>query len=265
MENYNILIDSDKCIGCKKCIKDCPVNNISILDKKAKIISNKCLECGHCVAICPKNAVYMTNYDMKEVKEYDESSFKINSEIFLNSIKFRRSIRSFTNEDIDENIIKNIIESARFTPTGSNKQEIRYVVLKNDIEEFELEAIKVFKRLKKLLKCLSFFIKLPYDVNKFNIESGFFFHGAKIVILSISKNEVDSSLAARSMELMSEYNGLGTLHVGFFKIASRLSNKIRKNLGLTKKEKVVNCIALGYPNVKYERTVPRKKASVIWR
>ncbi|ROR25848.1 4Fe-4S dicluster protein [Mobilisporobacter senegalensis] len=41
--------------------------------------------------------------------------------------------------------------------------------------------------------------------------------------------------------------------------------RIRKKLGLAKKENVVTCLAIGYPDVKYMRTVPRRKAEIEWR
>ncbi len=80
-----------------------------------------------------------------------------------------------------------------------------------------------------------------------------------------SDDDVDASLASMSMELMAEAMGLGTLYVGFFAVAVKRSKRIKKELGLTKKEKVVTCLAMGYPDVKYMRTVPRKNAEIEWR
>lgn len=87
--------------------------------------------------------------------------------------------------------------------------------------------------------------------------------------MKLKKNKiyenVDASLASASMELMAEAMGLGTLYVGLFAVAAKLNKRIRYELALAKKEKVVVCLARGYPNVKYIRTVPRKKAGVEWR
>lgn len=44
------------CSGCKMCIKICPVNNISIIDKKPTWGLN-CESCHACVHWCPQNAV----------------------------------------------------------------------------------------------------------------------------------------------------------------------------------------------------------------
>lgn len=51
-------------------------------------------------------------------------------------------------------------------------------------------------------------------------------------------------------------------HSGFLVICSKLNPKIRKILSLDKKEKVFSCLVIGYPDVKYQRTVPRKELKV---
>ena len=94
------------------------------------------------------------------------------------------------------------------------------------------------------------------------VQKGFFFHGAPAVIFVIADDPVDAALAPTNMGTMAEAQGLGVLYVGFFAMAARVSKKIRKKLSLTGKEKVVTAIAIGYPDVHYKRTVPRKKAKV---
>lgn len=55
MIHYNI---TDRCIGCGKCKRNCPVSCISGDVKKKHIIDvNKCIKCGTCKMACPVNAV----------------------------------------------------------------------------------------------------------------------------------------------------------------------------------------------------------------
>ena len=51
-----LKVDSDKCIGCKACMKiGCPC--ISVVDGKAKIDATLCVGCGLCPQMCPKGAI----------------------------------------------------------------------------------------------------------------------------------------------------------------------------------------------------------------
>ena len=54
--NKPIIADSDKCVGCKACMKiGCPA--ISIVDGKAKIDNTLCTGCGVCAQLCKLDAL----------------------------------------------------------------------------------------------------------------------------------------------------------------------------------------------------------------
>ena len=49
-------VDTDKCIGCKMCLKvGCPA--LMIEGRKAKIDPNQCVGCTVCAQVCPRNAI----------------------------------------------------------------------------------------------------------------------------------------------------------------------------------------------------------------
>ena len=50
-------IDTDKCIGCGMCVKNCANNGVHVVNGKAVIDESHCLGCGHCFGFCPKNAI----------------------------------------------------------------------------------------------------------------------------------------------------------------------------------------------------------------
>jgi len=55
-DTYKKMTSDDNCIGCGICSKVCPVNNISIKNKKPQWSVN-CQSCHACVHWCPKNAI----------------------------------------------------------------------------------------------------------------------------------------------------------------------------------------------------------------
>ena len=49
---------TDKCIGCTKCARNCPVNCISGKVKELHFIDQaKCIKCGACQTACPVDAI----------------------------------------------------------------------------------------------------------------------------------------------------------------------------------------------------------------
>lgn len=74
-------VDTEKCIGCNKCLINCPMSNISKVGDKF-VFGNKCLGCAKCFFNCPADAIkpslltrWKVNgaYRIGAVAPYDES------------------------------------------------------------------------------------------------------------------------------------------------------------------------------------------------
>ncbi len=260
-----VLIDESLCIGCGECEKDCVSRVIGMEGGKAKVLSDQCIKCSHCVAICPVKAVSISGYDGSEVVELAEQSSIVTPDGLMATIKSLRTIRHFKEGSIDEATIREIVEAGRYTATAGNQQHVRYIVVQNGVEQIEQPVLKRIKLLQKVMNIISKFVKLPYNLSDIPFEKGFLFKNAPVIILTVSESVLDASLAARSMELMMSAKGLGGLYVGFFTAIANKHKKVRRYLGLNKKEKIVTCLAIGIPDVKYYRTAPRNKADIVWK
>ncbi len=60
-----LKVDADKCIGCAKCAKLCPTENIVMKDNKA-MGNDKCTVCYRCVNACPKQAITLLGKEVVE-------------------------------------------------------------------------------------------------------------------------------------------------------------------------------------------------------
>ena len=128
-----VEIVKEKCIGCGLCAKDCPAKNLTVQDDKATVQGN-CMECGHCFAICPAKAVSISDYPSDGIVEFRNEAPSVGSDEFLNFIKSRRSIRNFQEKQIDKEIWAKVLEAGRFTATGANIQDVKYVVVQDELE-----------------------------------------------------------------------------------------------------------------------------------
>lgn len=260
-----VIIHQEQCVGCGQCVSDCPNKVIEMKNNKAVVLSDECMKCGHCIAICPKDAVEIKNLDMDEVKSYKDMAKEIEPDQLLDFYKKLRTIRKFKSDEVEEHVLQEIIEAGRYSATGTNRQGVRYIVVRDQIEILEDMVLPKLQFIKKVAGFLGKVIKLKYNLERYEFKRGFLFRNAKALILVVSENELDAGLAAKSMEIMSRTYDLGGLHVGIFTAIANRSTSIKRFLGVKKKEKVVACLALGYPDVKYHRSVPRRKAVIEWR
>lgn len=56
-DKYQVHLDDEKCINCKKCDKVCPMQ----LDVRKSLSKRDCIKCGRCIEICPKDALAFEN------------------------------------------------------------------------------------------------------------------------------------------------------------------------------------------------------------
>jgi nitroreductase/NAD-dependent dihydropyrimidine dehydrogenase PreA subunit len=253
-----VLIDDEKCNGCGCCAADCQRQALEIQNEKARVIKNVCLKCGHCLAVCPHNAVKLSVLDDEILEMPDEHVF-LGEDNLKRHLKFRRSIRHYKNVPVEKEKLEKIIEAGRLTPTASNSQNVRYIIIQNEIDAVEDAVINQYKESSSDQS-----IKLPYSYESDRLRRGFLFHKAPVVILAISPSEINACLAAMNMELMAEALGLGVVYVGLFTRPANVNKKLRETLGIAEDEILAACLALGYPDVQYLRSAPREKAEVKW-
>ncbi len=261
-----IVIDRDRCIGCKQCAGDCLAHAIRFTDGKAEVFK-RCFECGHCVAVCPADAVRFEGeeYDMSDVEPLGEG-FGIDAETMLHAVKSRRSVRHFTKEKPSRQDLESILEAGRFSPTASNMQNVSYMVFAEETAELNRLAMEELRSYRYDSEGFAKVFPPPMTTRRIDFDyDDFLFKGAPAVILTLSPSAVNAVIATANMELQAVSLGLGALYVGFFTRLAAKNERLRSYLGLADTDDVVTCLAVGYPAIQYRRTVPRKKASILWR
>ena len=145
----------------------------------------------------------------------------IEPEEFLNILKSRRSIRAFQDKPIPEKEIGMILEAGRWTPSASNRQPWRFIVIRNkDI-------------LNKIARVTGY---------------GWFIAEASLAIAIVGKIKtspkwyiIDTSLVSMNMMLMAWSLGIGTCWIG-----SINKEKARKILELGNNDYLLTVLPFGY-------------------
>lgn len=169
-------------------------------------------------------------------------------------IKSRRSVRKYSEEEISNEVLSEIVDLARFSPSWKNTQVVRYHVVKNpDIKEkiaqncvlgFEFNA-------KTIVRCKALVI-----VSVVTKISGYEKDGSYSTSQEDRWEMFDAGIANQTFCLAAHSKGIGSVILGVFD-----ENKIRQYISLPENERVTNLIALGYPLEPAKSGPPRKEVS----
>ncbi|PKN04104.1 MAG: nitroreductase [Deltaproteobacteria bacterium HGW-Deltaproteobacteria-9] len=287
----NTIIDSEKCIGCGLCVKVCPYETLSLVDGKARVTGDKSLNCGHCVAVCPVSAVSVTT-----LEPLKSLSFIMDNEWIKHGLDdtghlaqlmaSRRSCRNFKDKPVDRNILEDLTAIGTTAPSGSNSQEWTFTIIPNraQVEVFGEHVLTFLRKLNRmariapLRRVLSLLGKDELEhyyerysermeelINNWETKKkDMLFHDVQALILvgatkDASCPQEDALLATQNIMLAAHAMGLGTCLIGFAVAALMRDQSIGKALGLARGETIYSVIAVGWPDERYSKIIPRKK------
>jgi len=254
-----VVIDKELCTGCGNCVADCISAKLSVKDGKA-VYSGECLYCGHCVAICPAGAVSIPEYDMEDVEDGQFDIIQVRD--LLTVVKSRRSIRRYQDKRIEREKLENIVQVGRYTATGANRQACRFILVQDELEKLK---VLIWDRVEKAVHSgvqEAAPLKMLVDMRA---DKGidYLFRNAPAVLYIAAESPWDAGMASQNMELAAVSQGLGFLYNGFLLRSTELCDEAKMLLKVEGKP-LEACMLLGYPDVVYQRTSPRKKADAVW-
>ncbi|MBO5301274.1 MAG: nitroreductase family protein, partial [Peptococcaceae bacterium] len=161
-----------------------------------------------------------------------------------------------------------VLEAGRYSPTGSNAQTVKYIVLEQEKMHYvKLAAEALWQGTLAAGYTPAGTIEKIYRNACNGVDK--LFHGAPAVILILDterrSNYSNAYIAASRIELMAQSLGLGTCYIGLFLHAMAYNPKIAELLALPEGYQVQAVLTIGYPEDQYQRTAPRKPLSVEWR
>ena len=284
-----VTIDQEKCNECGLCVLRCA----SCFSKENETITANvdiecCNLCGHCVSLCPTDAIVHEKMDMENFISVDRK-IDIDTDTFIKFVRKRRSQRHFKDKEIPREDIEKLIDVCRYAPTGANLQGVEIMVIQNQEKVKELSSLTVdffnilgtsaekhlgeltseektskkaelLQRTARYKERLTLAREVGYDP---------IFHKAPAVIifhthLQVGSAKDDAVIASTTMGLTAMTMGMGTTYIGLFEAAAKNHPPVNGALNLPPAHGVFSVLIMGYPKLKYQRTVDRKQIKTTW-
>jgi nitroreductase len=148
---------------------------------------------------------------------------------FYEVIRTRRSVRSFSDRSVPDDVLGRVLDAARIAPSGSNRQPTRLIVVKDPAARAALVP---------LCEGQGFVAQAPVVI----VACGRNIHYNRGGYMGDMAMLVDVSIALDHLILAARSEGLGTCWIGSFDNA-----RLKSHLGIPRDFEVVALTPLGYP------------------
>lgn len=267
-----LKVDKDVCKGCGTCVESCPQGLIGIDSSNypEMLFESACIACGHCVACCPNTA--LDNERALLINQKPLTKFPVldptSAENFLRS---RRSVRKYKSDSIPKETIIELLNIARYAPSGHNSQGLSYTVIDN-VEVLRKISGATIDWLESLLKADLQWVqnfKLLIDAYR-NTGTDTILRSAPCLIAATAPKGFGMALdtAKFSLEYVELYAtslGLGTCWAGFVQLCAGAEYPpILELMKIDEKTSVIGVLIAGYPKYSYNRLVERNPLQISW-
>jgi len=269
------VADSARCKADGICVAECPTRIIALTpgDATPKVAAEAeefCRNCGHCVAVCPHGAASITSMAPEQLPRVRQD-WLLGREQVTHLLRARRSIRTYTPQAVGREALAGLLDVARFAPSASNRQPVRWVVIYDTAEVRRLAELVVDWMRAGLpsqppaaqRNTLRFIAGWDSGVDMIC-------RGAPHLIVACGPENLpvaatDCVIALTYLELAAPSFGLGACWAGFFTAAARQWPPLQEALALPEGHIVCGAMMIGYPRYRYYRLPLRNEAQVTWR
>ena len=149
----------------------------------------------------------------------------------VDAIKTRKSVRKYLDKPVEDEKLNVILEAARLAPSAGNRQEWRFVVVRDP---------KTRRRLAEAANNQTFVGQAPIVIAACAETDGHVMRCGQLCY------PIDVSIALDHMSLAATELGLGTCWIGAFN-----EQRVKEILSIPKEIRVVQLMPLGYPSDPY--------------
>ena len=146
----------------------------------------------------------------------------------MEAIKRRFSVRNYQDRPVEDKKLKGILEAARLAPSASNRQEWRFIVVRDKARR---------QRLMKAAKNQSFVGEAPVVIVCCAVTDNHIMSCGQLCY------PIDVAIAIEHMALQAVEEGLGTCWIGAF-----YEQQVKDILDIPDDIRVVELLILGYPD-----------------
>lgn len=230
-----------------------------------------CIRCGHCVAVCPTDSLSHRDMAVESCPPV-RPEWRLSPEQGEHFLRARRSIRVYRDKPVERDALAQLIDVARYAPSGINSQGARWLVLGDRGELRRLAGLVTdwMRWMQSNMPEVAQALHLDRTLESWNGGRDVILRGAPAVIVAHAEKDnrmapTTCTIALTYLELAATSMGLGACWAGYFNAAANAYPPMLEGLGLPEGHQCYGAMMVGYPKFAYHRLPTRKPPEILWR
>lgn len=286
-----VRIDYDRCSGCGQCAAVCVV---TLVMEGGRVKADRdrlfgCIGCGQCVAVCPQGCIEVEGRTLaaEDIVPLPAAEARARYEALFALMLSRRSVRRFTDREVERETIDRILAAASTGPVSITPSDVNVWVMagRDKVRAFAAEFVERLAAKKKWIcsplvlalmrpfagretvEAMRDFVGPLLDeivAAKARGEDALLYDAPLVMVFQGSPyaSPADTMIAATYATLAAESLGLGSCMIGTVVPFLKQSRQLAEKYGMRANGRDGIAVVFGYPAVEYRRAVLRTFAHV---
>ncbi len=284
-ESGTVSIDRDACNQCGACARICPSEVLRVDNGNVQVHADSafgCIACGHCMMVCPEGAVTVTGRGIspEDVVPLPPPEERAGADQLAALMLSRRSVRRFSDREVDAEDLGRIVEMASTAPMGIPPWDVGCVTVRGreEVQKLAAEVVKGYEGFLKIFwvfKVMGIFwgkakrdmfahfvrpLAETYVKSRQEGQDHLFYDAPAVLIFHHSPyaDAADATIACTYAMLAAESLGLGTTMIGGAPPILERNKPLSRSLGIPDGHKPSICLIVGHPATHFRRAIRRR-------
>lgn len=267
--------DPKKCRGDGICAMACPMGLLYFAEgeKLPRAVDNAaglCISCGHCVSVCPHDALSLEHLPAEQFTELPPG-WNLSQKQAALLLKGRRSIRRYTDRPVERRELEQLVDIARYAPSGVNRQPLRWKIVdgKDKVGAFAGLVVEWMRGLVAQGAPVAQSLNMANIIRAHEKGQDFICRGAPHLVFTYAlKDDMmapgASDIALTYVDIAAASMGLGACWAGYCHMALNASAPCRAAVKMNERCACFGAMLVGRPLYSYKRIPPRNKAKITY-
>jgi len=286
-EAGKIEIDEISCGRCGQCTGICEIGVLAMDNGRVRVQEDSpfgCIACGHCMMVCPSGSIKVTGRGISpaDLLPLPPPEKRATADTLAALMLSRRSVRHFSDREVDEGITEQILEMAASAPMSIPPWDVGCVTIlgRERVQELAAGIIQGYEGFLKIFRPWLLALMRPFT-GKANYEKfrhfivplaqayvtshhdgrdALFWDAPAVMIFHHSPctDIVDVTIACTYAMLAAESLGLGSTIIGGAPPILQRNKALCQKLGIPPGNRPAMALILGYPDVNFRQAVQRR-------